>query len=116
MRSACRVLHCIRLGCEGLILGNYRLPYWISQTLLTDILQQNCDRRLISLHPMIEEISGTLFNVVFEWAANGDMIVSKRPNMSGVERSEAQNAHRARLAACAPDDRPFMLDLPEKIL
>jgi len=46
---ACGVLHCIRLGCEGLILGRYLLLYWISQTPLTDILLQNSDGRLISL-------------------------------------------------------------------
>ena len=48
---ACGVLHCNRLWCEGLILGNYLLPDWISQTPLTDILLQNCDGRLISLYP-----------------------------------------------------------------
>ena len=46
---ACGVLHCIRLGCEGLILGHYLLLYWISQTTFTDILLQNRDGRLISL-------------------------------------------------------------------
>ena len=47
---ACGVLHYIRLGCEGLILGHYLLLYWISQTPLTDILLQNRDGRLISQH------------------------------------------------------------------
>ena len=60
-------------------MGNYRLPYWISQTLLIDILQQNRDGRLMSLHPMTEEVSGTPHGMVFERAANGEMIVTKRP-------------------------------------
>jgi len=47
---ACGVLHCIQLGCEGLILGHYLLLYWISQTLLTDILLQNREGGPISLH------------------------------------------------------------------
>jgi len=46
MRSA--ALHSI--GGEGLFLGHYLLLYWISQTALTDILLQNRDGRLISLH------------------------------------------------------------------
>ena len=48
--GACGVLHCIRLVCEGLILGHCLLLYWISQTPLTDILLQNRDGRLIRLH------------------------------------------------------------------
>ena len=50
MRSACRVLHCIRLGCEGLILGHYLLLDWISQMPRTDILLQVRDGRLIRLY------------------------------------------------------------------
>jgi hypothetical protein len=50
----------------------------------------------VRLHPLIEEINGTLFDVVFKRSPNGDMIVSRRPDMSNVEWSPAQKAHRER--------------------
>ena len=50
----------------------------------------------VRLHALIEEINGTLYDVVFKRSPNGDLIVSKRPDMSEVEWSPAQTAHRAR--------------------
>ena len=46
----------------------------------------------------IEEIRGTLYDVVFKRSANGKMIVTKRPDMSNVEWSKAQRAQRGRFA------------------
>ena len=50
----------------------------------------------VRLHALIEEINGTLYDVVFKRSPNGDLIVSKRPDMSRVVWSEAQMAQRAR--------------------
>ena len=46
----------------------------------------------------IEEIRGTLYDVVFKRSSTGKMIVSKRPDMSNVEWSKAQRAQRGRFA------------------
>ena len=37
-----------------------------------------------------------MYDVVFKKSPKGNMIVTRCPDMSGVEWSEAQNAHRAR--------------------
>ena len=50
----------------------------------------------VRLHALIEEINGTLYDVVFKRAPNGDQIVTRRPDMSNVEWSDAQRAHRER--------------------
>ena len=46
----------------------------------------------------IEEIRGTLYDVVFKRSSTGKMIVSKRPDMTHVEWSKAQTAQRGRFA------------------
>ena len=46
----------------------------------------------------VEEIQGTLYDVVFKRSSTGKMIVSKRPDMSYVEWSKAQRAQRGRFA------------------
>ena len=46
----------------------------------------------------IEEIRGTLYDVVFKRSSTGKMIVSKRPDMTHVEWSQAQTAQRGRFA------------------
>jgi hypothetical protein len=50
----------------------------------------------VRLNPLIEEIHGIMYDVVFKKSPKGNMIVTKRPDMSGVEWSEAQTAQRAR--------------------
>jgi hypothetical protein len=50
----------------------------------------------VRLNPLIEEIHGTIYDVVFKKSPKGNMIVTKRPDMSNVEWSEAQTAQRAR--------------------
>ena len=45
---------------------------------------------------LIEEIHGTMYDVVFKKSPGGNMIVTKRPDMSGVEWSERQQAQRMR--------------------
>jgi hypothetical protein len=44
----------------------------------------------------IEEIQGTMFDVVFKKSPKGKVIVTKRPDMTGVEWSDAQQTQRAR--------------------
>jgi len=51
----------------------------------------------VRLHSLIEEIRGTLYDVVFKRAPNGEMIIAKRPDMSEVKWSKAQKAQRARI-------------------
>lgn len=46
--------------------------------------------------PQVEEIRGTLYDVVFKKSPKGNMIVTKRPDMSNVEWSEAQQTQRQR--------------------
>ena len=50
----------------------------------------------VRLNPLIEEIHGTLYDVVFKKSPKGNMIVTKRPDMTGVEWSEAQTDQRQR--------------------
>ena len=49
--------------------------------------------------PLVEEIRGTLYDVVFKRSSSGETIVTKKPDMSNVEWSQAQKAHRKRIAA-----------------
>ena len=42
----------------------------------------------------IKEIHGTLYDLVFRKAPNGDTIVYKKPDMSNVKWSKAQKANR----------------------
>ena len=46
----------------------------------------------------VEEIRGTLYDVVFKKSHSGKIIVSKKPDMSNVEWSEAQWDQRKRFA------------------
>ena len=48
----------------------------------------------VRLNPLIEEIHGTMYDVVFKLSPKGNMIVTKRPDMSNVKWSEAQRAQR----------------------
>ena len=45
---------------------------------------------------LIEEIHGTLYDVVFKRSSKGNMIVTKRPDMSRVKWGPAQKAQRER--------------------
>ena len=50
----------------------------------------------VRLSPLVEEIHGTLYDVVFKRSPKGNMIVTKRPDMSKVKWSPAQEAQRER--------------------
>lgn len=48
----------------------------------------------VRLNPLIEEIHGTMYDVVFKLSAKGNMIITKRPDMSNVKWSRAQQVQR----------------------
>ena len=50
----------------------------------------------IKLDPLFAGISGKIGNVVFKKSSNGEVILSKCPDMSRVKWSEAQKAQRER--------------------
>jgi hypothetical protein len=77
----------------------------------------------VKLDPLFAGISGKIGNVVFKKSANGDVIVSKCPDMSRVKWSEAQKAHRqrfklaneyAKAALADPDVRALYEELAAK--
>jgi hypothetical protein len=52
----------------------------------------------VRLSPLVEEIHGTLYDVVFKKSPKGNLIVTRRPDMSGVKWSKAQKNQRQRMA------------------
>ena len=50
----------------------------------------------VKLPQLIEELHGTVYDMVFKRSPQGEIIVTKRPDMSNVEWSDAQQAHRQR--------------------
>jgi hypothetical protein len=48
----------------------------------------------VKLAPIIEEIHGTMYDLVFKTNTKGEMIVTKKPDMSKVKWSKAQKANR----------------------
>ena len=58
----------------------------------------------------ITEIKGSLGDVVFRTSPSGEIIVSKKPDMSKVEWSPAQKAHRRRFKAAIAYANAAMAD------
>ena len=52
----------------------------------------------VKLAPFIEEIHGTLYDMVFKKTPQGEMIVTKKPDMSRVKWSKAQKANRKHMS------------------
>ena len=52
----------------------------------------------VILAPFIQEIHGTLDGWVFKKSPQGEMIVTKKPDMSRVKWSKAQKANRQRMS------------------
>jgi len=50
----------------------------------------------VRFKPSIEHFQGTFYDVVFKLSPQGKPIVTRRPDMSNVEWSEAQTAQRER--------------------
>lgn len=55
----------------------------------------------VRLRNAIAEIHGTLYEVVFKKSPQGEMIITKRPDMSHVKWSPAQEAQRQRFKEAA---------------
>ena len=64
----------------------------------------------VRLNPLIEEIHGTMYDVVFKRSPKGNMIITKRPDMSNVKWSEAQQAQRARFKEAVAYARAALAD------
>jgi hypothetical protein len=65
----------------------------------------------VTLQPGIKEIRrGKVGNLVFRQFPNGDIIISKAPDMSAVEWSPAQQEHRQRFKAAIAYARAAMAD------
>jgi hypothetical protein len=50
----------------------------------------------VRLNPLIEEIHGTMYDMVFKLSPKGNIIIAKRPDMFKVKWSEAQQSQRKR--------------------
>ena len=52
----------------------------------------------VRFHPLFEHLRGTIKGMVFRLSHNGEISAYLSPDMSRVEWSQAQDAHRARMA------------------
>ena len=51
----------------------------------------------VEFHPLIKQIRGKLYeDLLIKLSSQGEMIISKRPDMSNVKWSKAQKAQRQR--------------------
>jgi len=64
----------------------------------------------VRLNPLIEEIHGTMYGVVFKLSSKGNMIVTKRPDMSKVKWSKAQEEQRRRFKEAVAYARAALAD------
>ena len=55
----------------------------------------------VKLNPLITQLSGKMGDVVFRISATGKTTIAKRPDMSNVKWSPAQQAHRERFKQAA---------------
>ena len=52
----------------------------------------------VKLVPIIEEIHGTMYDLVFKKSSKGKMIITKKPDMSKVKWSKAQKKNRQHMS------------------
>ena len=62
----------------------------------------------VRFSPLVEEIHGTLYDLVFKRSPKGNMIVTKRPDMSKVKWSEAQQKQRQRFKQASASAKAAM--------
>jgi hypothetical protein len=62
------------------------------------------------LNPLIEELRGAIDDLVFHVSPGGKIIVSRRPDMSRVQWSKAQKAHRERFKQATEYAKAAMAD------
>jgi hypothetical protein len=65
---------------------------------------------------LIEEIHGTMYDVVFKKSPKGNMIVTKRPDMTGVEWSAAQETQRQRFKQANDYAKAAMADPNARVI
>jgi hypothetical protein len=70
----------------------------------------------VRFKPMVVEIQGTMYDVVFKKSPNGKTIVTKKPDMSNVRWSKAQESHRKRIAASNDYAHAAMADPKVRLL
>jgi hypothetical protein len=63
------------------------------------IEEQELTMPRVRLPALIEEIHGTFYDVVFKMSPKGNMIVTRRPDMSQVKWSKAQQEQQQRFKA-----------------
>jgi hypothetical protein len=64
----------------------------------------------VKLLPFIEEIHGTLDGWVFKKSPQGEMIITKKPDMSKVKWSKPQKANRKRMSQAIAATQFALLD------
>ena len=64
----------------------------------------------VKLIPIIEEIHGTLYDLVFKKTPKGEMIVTKKPDMSKVKWSKAQKANRQHMSEAITATQLALMD------
>jgi hypothetical protein len=64
----------------------------------------------VKLVPIIEEIHGTMYDLVFKKSSKGEMIVTKKPDMSKVKWSKAQKANRKHMSEAITATQIAFLD------
>jgi hypothetical protein len=64
----------------------------------TSLARKQEDMPKVKLASFIEEIHGTWNDMVFKKSPKGDMIITKKPDMSKVKWSKAQKANRKRMS------------------
>jgi hypothetical protein len=58
----------------------------------------------------MEEIHGTLYDLVFKKTPQGKMIVTKKPDMSRVKWTKAQKANRAHMSKAITDTQVALMN------
>ena len=64
----------------------------------------------ITLNPIIERAQGKMGNIVFRRSHTGEMCITKLPDMSNVQWSESQRAHRQRFRQAVAYARAAMAE------
>jgi hypothetical protein len=62
------------------------------------------------LVPILVEVHGTLYDLVFKKSPQGEMIVTKKPDMSKVKWSKAQKANRKHMSTAIATAQAALLD------
>jgi hypothetical protein len=64
----------------------------------------------VKLAPFIEEIHGTMNDMVFKKTPRGEMIITKKPDMSKVKWSKAQKVNRRHMSDAITATQLALLD------